>query len=374
MTGEKRHVSNDAVLLVAPAAPPYGGMALQGRLLVQLLRQDGNAVVFFPTNFSLPEWLGPVARVPGLRTLLRSALIGPKLWREMRHVKVVHVMAASWLYFFVIVCPTVFVGRVQGKRVVLNYRGGGAKRFFDWFGWALAPFFKSANAVTAPSRFLAGMIGSYFHVPVAVVPNILDVSRFRYRRRAEIQPRLLVSRHLEKMYDLESVLRAFQIVQKNHREASLCIAGTGSQEATLRTMAAALQLENVEFLGQVAHEDMPAICDQCDIFVNASRVDNFPGALLEASAAGLPIVSTCAGGIPFMYEHEKNALLLEPGDWQGLAKGIERVLASPSLATKLSMEGAALAQECDWNGVRIPLYAAYGMSPNPDFEKIASVV
>src|ERR1700678_3670328 len=228
MTGEKRHVSNDAVLLVAPAAPPYGGMALQGRLLEKLLRQDGNAVVFFPTNFSLPEWLGPVARVPGLRTLLRSALIGPKLWREMRHVKVVHVMAASWLYFFVIVCPTVFVGRVQGKRVVLNYRGGGAKRFFDWFGWALAPFFKSANAVTAPSRFLAGMIGSYFHVPVAVVPNILDVSRFRYRRRAEIQPRLLVSRHLEKMYDLESVLRAFQIVQKNHREASLCIAGTGS--------------------------------------------------------------------------------------------------------------------------------------------------
>jgi glycosyltransferase involved in cell wall biosynthesis len=373
-TGEKTQVSTVPILLVAPAAPPYGGMALQARLLEKLLRREGNAVVFFPSNFSLPEWLGPVARVPGLRTVLRSALIWPKLWREMRYAKVVHVLAASWLYFFAVVCPTVLMGRVQGKRVVLNYRGGGAERFFEWFGWVLAPFFKSASVVTAPSRFLADMIGMHFHVAVAIVPNILDLSRFQYRQRTVILPKLIVTRHLEKMYDLESVLRAFKVVQQNHPEASLWIAGTGSQNNSLRRLAVTMELKNVRFLGPVAHEDLPGIYDQCDIFVNASRVDNFPGALLEASAAGLSVVSTCAGGIPFIYEHEKSALLLEPGDWRGLAKGIERVLASPSLAIKLSAEGATLARGCDWNGIRIPLYTAYGMYPKQNSDTIASVV
>ena len=183
-----------------------------------------------------------------------------------------------------------------------------------------------------------------------------------------------MTRHLEKMYDLESVLRAFEVVQKNHPEASLRIAGTGSQEESLRNLAASMELRNIRFLGHVAHEDMPALYDECDIFINASRVDNFPGALLEASAAGLPVVSTGAGGIPFIYQHEQNALLTDPGNWQGLAAGVERVLASPALALALSTEGAALARTCDWKGVRISLYNAYGLSPKQDSEKIMSVV
>lgn len=372
-TGEKSRQPAGSILLVAPAPPPYGGMALQGRLLEKLLRQDGALVVFFPSNLALPRCLGPLARVPGLRTLLRAGWIWPKLWLHTRQVEVVHVLAASWLYFFLIVCPAIVVGRAQGKRVVLNYRGGGAKQFFDWFGWAVAPFVRSASAVTAPSKFLADVIERRFRVPVAIVPNILDLSRFRFRQRTAVQPKLVVSRHLEKLYDLESVLRAFQLVQKNHPDASLWIAGTGSQENNLRNLATELDLKNLRFLGQVAHEEMPAVYDQCDIFVNGSRVDNFPGALIEASAAGLSIVSSRAGGIPAIYEHEKTALLFESGDWQGLASGIERVLGSPALVRKLSAEGVALAQTCAWSAVRIPLYAAYGMSPERNSEKIASV-
>ena len=148
------------VLLVAPAPPPYGGMALQGRLLKRLLSEDGNDVTFFPTNFPLPGWL---ERIPVLRTLLRSAWIWPQLWREMRQAEVVHILAASLALLFYCGLPcTVFLGRVRGKRVILNYRGGGAKQFFDRFGWAVAPFFRSASVVTAPSKFLAEIIESHF--------------------------------------------------------------------------------------------------------------------------------------------------------------------------------------------------------------------
>jgi glycosyltransferase involved in cell wall biosynthesis len=161
---------------------------------------------------------------------------------------------------------------------------------------------------------------------------------------------------------VESALKAFREVLAKHPEASLWIGGSGTQEDRLRGLASEWKLRNVRFLGQVAAEDLPAIYDQCDILLNASLVDNFPGALLEASAAGLAVVTTAAGGIPFIYTHQENALLVSPGDWRGLAQAVERVLADPALGRELTMNGAALARRCDWREVRKPLYESYGFT------------
>jgi len=350
------------VLIVAPAAPPYGGMALQARQLTNLLRGDGVPVDFFPSNFSLPNGLRFAGRIPGLRTAARVLLIWPKLWNSLRHVAVVHIFAASWWYFFLVVYPAVVLGRLRGKTVVLNYRGGEAQRFFRWFRWAASPAFRLAGVISAPSEFLGGMIRKHFRVPVIVVPNILDSATFAFRSRSRVQPRILVTRHLEPPYDVESVLRAFALVQESYPEASLWIAGSGSQEGYLRGLTAAWNLHNVRFLGNVPHAELPAIYDQCDIYLNASRVDNFPGALIEASAAGLVVVSTAAGGIPFIYDNGKTALLAEPGDWRELGAAVQKVLTSPALAVDLSTAALALVRACDWNEVRKALYQAYGFA------------
>jgi len=348
------------VLVVAPAPPPYGGMAIQAQQLCKLLRADGIDVSLFPSNFPLPERLRIVDRLPGVRTVFRSLLIWPALWRRARQVEVVHVFAASWWYFFLVVYPAVLAGRFCGKRVVLNYRGGEAGRFFEWFGWAAGPAFRLAHAITAPSEFLKEVIGKRFGASVSIVPNILDSRAFRFRPRTSIQPKMLVTRHLEPAYDIESVVLAFRRVQERYPEASLWIVGTGSQEKHLRGLVSAWNLDGVRFLGDIAHSDLPDIYDQCDIYLNASRIDNFPGALLEASAAGLVVVSTAAGGIPFIYQQEETALLVEPGDWQGLALAAQKVLETPALALDLANAAVALAQACDWGEVRKSLYRAYG--------------
>jgi glycosyltransferase involved in cell wall biosynthesis len=348
------------VLLVAPTPPPYGGMALQARQLENRLTRDGNAVVFFPSNFALAGVLGRFEGIPGIRTVLRAVIIWIRLWRQLQHVEVMHVLAASWLYFFLVVCPAVIVGRLRGRRVVLNYRGGGAESFFRSFPLILRPVFRLAHVVTAPSEFIAGVIRRYMNVTVVIVPNILDTRRFQYRQRISFRPRLLVTRHLEEIYDIESVLRAFRLVQAQHPEATLWIAGTGSQAGRLRDMVSEWGLRGVRFLGHVAHEELPAICDQCDIMINASLVDNFPGALIEASASGMVVVSTGAGGIPYIYEDEVTALLVQPGDWKALGEAVERVLMDQTLAKDLTRQAAILALGCDWTQVRQPLYTAYG--------------
>jgi glycosyltransferase involved in cell wall biosynthesis len=338
-------------------------MALQARQLDQLLRDDGVNVDVLASNFSLPSALKAVERVPGVRTGLRAVLIWFLLWPRIGRADVVHVMAASWLYFFLAVYPAVLVGRVRGKRVVINYRGGEAREFFQRYGWIASPAFTLARTITAPSEFLASAIRKRFGVAVSIVPNILDSSRFIYRARTEIRPTLLVTRHLERMYDIESVLKAYRRVHARHSDATLWIAGGGSEEAHLRNLVSAWGLTNVRFLGEVAHENLPAIYDQCDIYLNASLVDNFPAALLEASAAGLAVVSTRAGGIPFLYEHARTAWLVECGDWHGLANAVEEVLESPSVALEMTKAALTIVGACRWAEVRKRLYHSYGAEP-----------
>jgi glycosyltransferase involved in cell wall biosynthesis len=303
-----------------------------------------------------------VQRIPGLRTLLRAVLIWPRLWAAARRVDVVHVLAASWLYFFMAVYPAVLVGRLCGRRVVLNYRGGEAAAFFKRFGMLTAPVFRLATVTTAPSEFLAGVIERRFGVRVTIVPNILDSSLFTYRERPSFRPTLLVTRHLEKIYDIETVLRAFRELQRRYPAASLWIAGGGSEKERLVQLAGEWGLQHVRFLGEIAHRDLPHIYDQCDIYVNASRVDNFPGALLEASAAGLLVVSTRAGGIPYIYTDKQSALLVEPGDWQALANAVDEGLSDPTSATRLTHAALSIVRSCDWPEVRKRLFAAYGWS------------
>ena len=249
MSGASRRI-----LLVAPSPPPYGGMALQARLLERLLRADGHLVTFSASNFPLPNWLRFLERIPGLRTIARMAAIGPKLWIEAGDAEVVHVLAASWWYFFLVVSPAVIVGRLRRKRVVLNYRGGEAERFFQFYGWAAGPILRLAHVVTAPSEFLAQPIRKRFGVSVSIVPNILDYSAFPFRNRPEIRPKMLVTRHLEKIYDVESVVRAFRLVAGRHPEATLRNAGTGIQERYLRGLVAEWNLENVRFLGRIEQQ------------------------------------------------------------------------------------------------------------------------
>jgi glycosyltransferase involved in cell wall biosynthesis len=347
------------VLIVAPKIPPSGGMALQAALLQRLLEEDGVPVSFLASNSDFPAMLAWCGRLPAFQTVVRSVLVWMKFWRAVRDTDVVHVFAASWLYFFLIVAPSILVGRLRGKRTVLNYRGGDARPFFRRWGSLLKPVFRMASVVTTPSEFLAQLIRGSFGVPVTVVPNILDTSAFQFQHRRAFRPHLLVNRNLDKIYGVESVLRAFRLLLQRYPEASLWIAGSGSEEPRLRRLAVDWNLTGVRFLGHVDHADLPAICSQRDILVNASTVDNFPAALLEASAAGLVVVSTEAGGIPYIYRNEASALLVPVGDSQGLATAVERVIRNPLLAGGLAKEAYGLTRQCTWGMLRDRLYACY---------------
>jgi glycosyltransferase involved in cell wall biosynthesis len=186
-----------------------------------------------------------------------------------------------------------------------------------------------------------------------VIPNVVDLERFRFRERlASSGPRLLSTRNLEAHYGVDTTLKAFALLQARHPEASLTVAGSGSQAGALQRLARELGLQEVRFVGRVEPEAMPGLCDACDVFVNASVVDNQPVSILEAFAAGLPVATTPTGGIAEMVRHEETGLLVAPRDPVALAGAVARLLEQPARARDMARRARREVEAYSWPRVR----------------------
>jgi glycosyltransferase involved in cell wall biosynthesis len=131
--------------------------------------------------------------------------------------------------------------------------------------------------------------------------------------------------------DHYTLLRAFAVVRQSIPEAELKIAGDGPLKEPLMAFAEELGLaESVTFLG--ALPDTAAFFSQLDVFVLSSLNEGLPLAVLEAMAAGLPIVATRAGGVEEAARDGYNAYLVPPVDSAALAEAMIRMANSPDMA------------------------------------------
>ncbi len=344
-----------AVAIVAPAAPPSGGMSLQAELLRGHLEREGIAVDVIPTNPRLPR---VVSRLWGIRTLIQSVVFLYSLLRALPQPAVVHVFGASYVYFFCRVAPTLLVSRLMGKRVILNYRGGAGPAFFNRYGWVAWPIVRLAHAVTAPSRYLARYFGEH-GTDCEIVPNIVNLERFRFRSRDVLQPHLLVSRNLEPMYNVELAIQAFEIVQRKYPTARLDILGSGSQETLLRRRVVENHISGIVFHGPIPNSEMPRFLDDADILLNPTNVDNFPMSLIEAFARGVPVVTTNVGGIRDLVGGQEAAILVEPNDPGAMAEEVCRLVENPARARRMSQNAGRIVRQFCWDCIRNGLLKVY---------------
>ena len=348
-------VAEPAVAIVGPVPPPLGGMALQAEVLHDKLASEGIRVVLVSTNPGLPRLLN---RIPGLRAVLKTIIYLCRLVRSVPRVSVVHVLAASYFYFFARVVPAVLISRAIGRRVIVNYRGGLLVAFFSSCGWLIRPILRLANLITVPSAYLARCFHEQGFTSV-IIGNPINLDQFKFRARDHLEAKLLVTRNLEPMYNVEMALRAFQTVKQSHEEARLDVVGTGSEEPRLKQWVQQNGLRDVFFHGAVPHDAIPEYLDRADILLNPTNVDNFPMNLLEAFAAGLPVVSTNVGGIPDLVGGQSAALLVEPNNDREMSEKILFILANPNGAQSLIACARRLAEGFSWDRVREKLMATY---------------
>jgi glycosyltransferase involved in cell wall biosynthesis len=338
------------VAIVAASLDILGGQGVQAASLVESLRADGYDVTFVPIDRTFPRGLRWVRRIPGLRTMVNQNLYVPSLIR-LEAVDVVHVFSASYWSFLLAPMPAMAIGRALNKRVVLHYHSGEADDHLARWGKLVHPFLRLADVIAVPSEYLRRVFATHGYT-AEVVPNIVDLSRFVYRERQPLRPRVLSTRNLEAYYRIDLAIEAFARFKAIEPAATLTIAGYGSEEPRLRRLAAEIGGGAIQFVGKVDPDAVPALLDDHDIFVNASTLDNQPVSILEACAAGIPIVSSSAGDIPAMVRDGESAWLAPTGDANALADGIAAVWRDHDAARARARRAHVEVANYSWPAVR----------------------
>jgi len=193
-----------------------------------------------------------------------------------------------------------------------------------------------AHAVVANSRAAADRLASE-RVPakrVHVVPNGIDPADYQPREHDGPIRRIVTVANLrpEKAHDV--LIEAAALVLKRYPDAEFVCAGGGPRRAALESLARMRGVaDRIRFPGHC--EDIPRLLAESDLFVLPSRSEAFPNSVLEAMAAGLPIVATRAGGITELIEHQRTGVLVPPDDVRALAFAILDLVQWRDHATEL---------------------------------------
>ena len=351
---EKRHAQLRPlrVLIVAPSLDILGGQAVQAARLLERLREEPTLEVsFLPVNPRLP---GPFRRLQSLkfiRTVVTSLYYWGLLLARVPRYDVIHVFSASYLSFVLAPTPAILVARLFDKRIILNYRSGQAADHLRRWRRTAIPTIRMADVVAVPSGYLVDVLAQ-FEIVSRSIPNFVDTDRFSFRERSELRPVFLSNRNFEPLYNVECTLRAFAIIQQRRPDAKLIVAGDGSQRGELEGLAQSLELRNVEFVGQVAPDQMNALYDAADVYLNSPNIDNMPGSVIEAFAAGLPVVTTDAGGIPYIVDDRNSGLMVRCGDHRAMAGVALELLEDRALWKRITTRAWEECVRYRWDAVK----------------------
>ena len=353
MTGFRRL----RVALIVASLDIVGGHGVQALALAEGLERDGFDVELIPINPRFPRGLSWLRRCAYVRTLVNEALYVPSL-RALRRADVAHVFSASYWSFLLGPVPAILAARRLGKRVVLNYHSGAAAEHLERWGALVHPWLRRTDAIVVPSEYLRQVFEPHGY-RARVIPNVVDTTRFGYRERLPLRPRLLSTRTLEPHYRVDHTLEAFGRLKERLPEATLTIAGSGPEEDRLRRVATALGVDGIQFLGRVEPASMPALYAEHDIFVNSSIVDNQPVSILEAFAAGLPVVSTATGDIAAMVRTGQSGRLVPVDDPGAMAEAVVTLLRDPEGTRQMVQRARGAAEAHTWPRVREAWAATY---------------
>lgn len=329
------------VFLISNYTPSVGGISIQVELLYKNLLNDGYCTTIFSTKASV---------IKRLFLIFKLGFIG-------RKYDLFHIHACSDFGFFPAVLG-IIVGKLLNKKIILTYHGGGAKEFFAKHPNFIRLFLCHTDANIVLSGYLAAVFEEY-NIPFHVIPNILEPNKSAYRERTTIQPKFISIRSLEEVYNIKCIIKAFRIVQQKVPTSMLYILGDGSCRSALETFVKEQLLDNVIFLGRVRNEQIYTFLDSADILLSSPIIDNQPVSLLEAFNAGLLVISSNVGGVPYMVEDGKSGLLFDSDNHVELADKMIFALEHQQQSLQMIQQAKNALDAYSWNSIKESLNELY---------------
>lgn len=213
--------------------------------------------------------------------------------------------------------------------------------------------FAKAKVNVAPSAYLMQYFKTAGYTNIKHIPNTIAINDYTYRKREIIQPKLLWVRSFAHLYNPLLALKVLKALLKSYPNAKLSMVGPFKDDSIeiCKKFAQQHQLP-VTFTGGMEKKDWLAYAKDFDIFINTTNVDNTPVSVIEAMALGLPVVSTNVGGLPYLLEDRKDALLVAPKNIQAMLNAITELLTQPHLVKELTQSARQKAENFDWEQVK----------------------
>ena len=217
-------------------------------------------------------------------------------------------------------------------------------------------------AVSAAARHF---IGRYFPGEYKVIPNGVDLAQFDdvppFARWRDGIPNILFVGRFESRKGLMYLLRAYYQLRLEGLGCRLLVVGHGPQAGEARRYIASRRLGGVEMLGRLSDHDKARAFATADIYASpATGQESFGIVLLEAMAAGVPIVCSDIHGYKGVVRRNEQALLVPPRDVEALAAALGTLLRDPLLRERMGESGRERAEQFGWETVTAKVEDYYG--------------
>jgi phosphatidylinositol alpha-mannosyltransferase len=333
-----------------------GGVQVHVRELAErLLERNHDVVVLAPTREPpVHEWVIPVGSPVDVRYNDSNAPIDPRPWsrRVVRHA--LATFGPDVVHAHQPMAPSTGLWATLEARapVVGTFHSGATRaRLYD----LAAPLLRRAAARLAvriavsdrAAEFERQRIGGDFRV----IPNGVDVARFADASPADLGPgrKLLFVGRLDARKGFPVAIDAFERLAIDRPDLHLVVVGDGPEREAVDRLPTLLRAR-VTMLGAVPNRELPPIHAACDVYLGPSTGgESFGIVLVEALAAGLPVVASDTPGYDEVIAGEDHGLLVPPRDPAALAAATARVLDDEELAKRLEAAGPERAHAFDWS-------------------------
>jgi glycosyltransferase involved in cell wall biosynthesis len=272
---------------------------------------------------------------------------------------IVHINTSFGIWAFWRDSMYLLISKMFRKKVFFQIHGGKLDEFwchsFHLTRMLIKQIFKMPELIAVLSSVQRKpFIEIGFREKIKVFPNTLDLSKYRNRdnNRAKFDIPddcivvLFIASHFDKETGIMELLKAIPLVTKEYKKVIFIFVGGGKEQDSMLKFCQREKLEKyVKLTGYLFNDALIHILHSSDIFTLPSYSEGFPLVILEAMAAGLPIVSTPVGAISEVIENGENGFLVRPGDHEALAEKITCLIKNEGLRRKMGSNNVEKIRE-----------------------------